>query len=163
MKGSDKVIEHLNDLLAGELTAIDQYMIHGYMYEDWGLYKLYEVAIHEEKEERDHAAALIQRILFLEGTPNLGKRIELNVGTDVPSMLKNDLEVEYAVVKHLREVIEYCESVRDFVTRELLVKMLDDTESDHTYYLEQQLGLIEKMGLENYLQSQTGKKPADAA
>lgn len=161
MKGDNKVIEHLNSLLAGELTAIDQYMVHGYMYEDWGLYKLHANALHEEQEERAHAAALIQRILFLEGKPDLSKRIpEICVGTDVPSMLKNDLALEYRVIEHLRAVMAYCESVRDYVTRDILLEMLDDTEEDHTYWLEKQLGLIEKIGLANYLQSQMGEKPS---
>lgn len=154
MKGSDKVIECLNDLLAGELTAIDQYFIHSRMYEDWGYNTLFERIRHEHEEETEHATALIRRILFLEGTPDLvTRRPEIKVGRDVPEMLRNDLELEYLVVDHLREVIAICEQERDFETREILEVLLDDTEMDHAYWLEQQLGLIEKIGLKNYLQS----------
>jgi len=159
MQGDNKVIEHLNDILAGELTAIDQYFIHSRMYEDFGLFRLYQKTLHEEQEERQHATLLIQRILFLEGTPDLSKRIPtINVGTDVPSMLNNDLQLEYQVIHHLREVMAYCESVKDFQTRQMLQVMLGDTEEDHAYWLEQQLGLIEKVGLELYTQAQIGEE-----
>lgn len=155
MKGNDKVIEHLNDLLAGELTAIDQYFIHSRMYEDLGYTKLFERIRHEHEEETEHATRLIQRILFLEGTPDLTTRNpEIKVGKTVPKMLKNDLRLEYLVVDHLREVIAICEAKQDFETREILEDLLTDTEEDHTYWLEQQLGLIENIGLKNYLQSQ---------
>ena len=155
MKGNETVIKHLNDLLAGELTAIDQYFIHSRMYEDWGYSKLFERIKHEHEEETEHATALIQRILFLEGTPDLSKRKpEIKVGSTVPKMLKNDLKLEYLVVDHLREVIAVCEAERDFETREILERLLSDTEEDHTYWLEQQLGLIEHIGLKNYLQAQ---------
>ena len=105
-------------------------------------------------EELDHASRLIVRILFLEGTPDLSKRDPLAIGSDVPAMLKNDLALEMKVVKHLREVIAHCEKARDYQTREILEGMLADTEEDHTYGLEKQLGLIDKVGLQNYLQSQ---------
>ncbi|WKJ91555.1 bacterioferritin [Methylomonas montana] len=154
MQGDKQVITHLNELLAGELTAIDQYFIHSRMYENWGLSKLYERIGHEMQDETNHADALIKRILFLEGTPDLSKREPLAVGATVPEMLKNDLAVEYKVVADLRKVIVYCESVRDFQTREILEVMLDDTEEDHAHWLEKQLGLINLIGLENYLQSQ---------
>lgn len=155
MKGNEKVIRHLNDLLAGELTAIDQYFIHSRMYEDWGYNKLFERIKHEHEEETEHATRLIQRILFLEGTPDLSTRKpEINVGKSVPKMLKNDLKLEYLVVDHLREVIAVCEQEKDFETREILEVLLTDTEEDHTYWLEQQLGLIENIGIKNYLQSQ---------
>ncbi|MGR9117374.1 MAG: bacterioferritin [Gammaproteobacteria bacterium] len=154
MKGDPKVIEKLNQLLAGELTAIDQYFVHSRMYHDWGFEKLYERIDHEKTEETEHADQLIRRILFLEGTPNLSTRDPLNVGSDVPQMLENDLKLEIQVVTALKEVIAYCESVQDFQTREILEVMLKDTEEDHTYWLEQQLGLIERIGLQNYLQSQ---------
>ncbi|KJV05989.1 bacterioferritin [Methylocucumis oryzae] len=156
MQGDTLVIKHLNTLLAGELTAIDQYFIHSRMYENWGYAKLYERISHEVHDEMSHADALIKRILFLEGTPNLSVREPLNVGCDVPEMLKNDLALELSVVTQLREVMAYCESVRDFQTREILLKMLEDTEHDHAHWLEQQLGLIEKVGLANYLQTQMG-------
>lgn len=154
MKGHPQVIERLNALLAGELTSIDQYFIHSRMYHDWGLHRLYERINHEMQEEQTHADLLIQRILFLEGTPNLSKREPLTVGRNVPDMLKNDLASERNVIAHLKEVIAYCESVQDFVSRKLLLKLLEDTEQDHTYWLETQLRLIDQIGLPNYLQSQ---------
>lgn len=155
MKGNKTIIKHLNELLTGELSAADQYFVHHRMYDDWGLSELHERLKHEMEEELEHASWLIERILFLEGTPDVSKRDALNIGKDVPSMLKSDLDFEYAVVKHLKEVIAVCEKERDYVTRQVLVKMLDDTEMDHAYWLEKQLGLIDKMGLENYIQSKT--------
>ncbi|QEL64315.1 bacterioferritin [Oryzomicrobium terrae] len=154
MKGDKKIITQLNSLLAGELTAIDQYFIHAEMYKDWGLNALFERINHEMEDEREHARQLIARILFLEGTPDLSKREPLNIGKDTPSMLENDLALEYSVVKHLKEVIAECEKAQDYVTRELLVTMLDDTEEDHAHWLEKQLRLIKLTGLQNYLQSQ---------
>ena len=154
MKGSKKVIRCLNQLLAGELTAIDQYFIHSRMYEDWGYNQLFERIKHETEEETEHATKLIQRILFLEGTPDLSMREPaINVGKDVPEMLKNDLKLEYRVVDHLREVIAVCEQKQDYETREILEALLNDTEEDHAYWLEQQLVLIDTIGLRNYLQS----------
>ena len=154
MKGDAKVIEHLNRLLAGELTAIDQYFVHSRMYDNWGFSKLAERVGHEMADETGHADSLIKRILFLEGVPDLSKREPLRIGQDVPSMLQNDLAVEISVIAALKEVIAYCESVHDYPTREILEVMLDDTEEDHAHWLEQQLGLIDKVGLPNYLQSQ---------
>lgn len=154
MKGDNKVIEQLNKLLAGELTAMDQYFIHSRMYQDWGLDKLYERINQEMQDETGHADALIKRILFLEGVPDLSKRAPLTIGSNIPEMLKNDLELELNVVASLKGVIAYCESVNDYNTREILESLLQDTEDDHTYWLEKQLGLIDKIGLENYLQSQ---------
>lgn len=154
MKGDKKVLGHLNALLAGELTAADQYFIHSRMYDNWGLPKLHERVAHEMSEELDHASRLICRILFLEGTPDLSKRDALHVGKDVPEMLKNDLALELKVVAHLKDVIAYCEQAKDYQTREILEGMLADTEEDHTWWLEKQLGLIDKVGLQNYLQSQ---------
>lgn len=155
MKGQKGVIERLNPLLAGELTAMDQYFIHSRMYADWGFSKLHERVHHEMMEEMDHASRLIKRILFLEGVPDLSARDPLAVGKDVPEMLKNDLALELKVVLALRDMIKYCESAGDFQTREILEVMLEDTEEDHAYWLEQQLELIKKVGLQNYLQSQT--------
>lgn len=154
MKGNDQVIAHLNTLLAGELSAIDQYFIHSRMYENWGFSKLYERIAHEVLDETNHADALIKRILFLEGTPDLTKRDPLHVGSTVEEMLKNDLALELQVVADLRKVMAFCESVQDYQTRAILQAMLKDTEDDHTYWLEQQLGMIERIGLQNYLQSQ---------
>jgi bacterioferritin len=155
MKGSQKVIDLLNKLLAGELTAMDQYFIHSRMYEDFGLTRLYNRIAHEMQDETDHADQMIKRILFLEGTPNLVTRDPIHVGRDVPEMLQNDLNLEYQVVKNLREGIALCEAEGDFETRQMLLKQLEDTELDHTYWLEQQLGLIERMGLANYQQAMT--------
>jgi len=163
MQGDNKVIEELNRLLAGELAAIDQYWLHSRMYEDWGLNALYEHTEHEAVEERSHADVLIRRILFLEGKPNVVTRDPIKIGQTVPEMLQNDLDVEYAVTKALKEVIAYCESVKDYVTRDMLIPLLDDTEMDHAYWLEKQLGLIEKVGLQNYLQSQMRSQGAPAA
>ena len=153
MKGSQKIIDVLNTLLAGELTAMDQYFIHSRMYEDFGLSKLEERIAHEMQDETDHADQMIKRILFLEGLPNLTVREPINIGHTVPEMLQKDLDLEYSVVKALKSAIALCEQEQDYETRVILVKQLEDTELDHTYWLEQQLGLIDKMGLENYLQA----------
>jgi bacterioferritin len=154
MQGNPKIIETLNELLAGELTAVDQYLIHGEMYADMGLNRLAEKSLHESEHERQHARALIQRILFLEGKPDLSKREGLNVGHTAPDMLASDLAVEYKVVKTLTAAIALCEAEQDYVTRDMLKIQLDDTEMDHAYFLEKQLRLIKLTGLENYLQSQ---------
>lgn len=154
MKGNKKVIDTLNKLLTNELSAADQYFIHARMYEDWGLNKLFERIKHESEEELEHATALVQRILFLEGTPDVASREALNIGKDVPSMLNSDLAIEYDVGNKLKEAIALCEVEKDFQTREILEVLLKDTEEDHTYWLEQQLGLIDKLGIQNYLQSQ---------
>jgi len=153
MKGNAKVIEQLQKLLAGELAAIDQYFIHSRMYDDWGLNELYERIKHETEEEMEHADALIRRMLFLEATPDLSQREGINVGSNVPEMLKNDLDLEYAVVTALKEAIAICETEHDYQSREILEKLLLDTEEDHAYWLEKQLALIDKIGVENYLQS----------
>ena len=154
MKGNQKVIDTLNKLLTNELSAADQYFIHARMYEDWGLNKLFERIKHESEEELEHATALVQRILFLEGTPDVASREALNIGKDVASMLSSDLAIEYDVGKQLKEAIALCEVEKDFQTRESLQVLLKDTEEDHTYWLEQQLGLIDKVGMQNYLQTQ---------
>jgi bacterioferritin len=154
MRGDADVINTLNDLLAGELTAIDQYFLHSRMYENWGYNKLYERIEHERQDETGHATALIRRILVLEGVPVMDKRDALRIGATVPQMLRNDLDLELEVVADLRMAIALCEQKGDFVTREILEQMLDDTEEDHAYWLEIQLRLIDQIGLQNYLQSQ---------
>lgn len=154
MKGHAQVINTLNALLAGELTAVDQYLIHGEMYADLGLTKLAEKTIHESDHEREHARSMIQRILFLEGTPDLSKRHGLKIGRTVIEMLQSDLNVEYSVAKALKDAVAQCEKLGDYVTREYLIQQLQDTEMDHAYFLEKQLRLIDQMGLQNYLQSQ---------
>lgn len=156
MKGNDKIIGILNTLLAGELTAVDQYLIHGEMYADMGFQELAEKSLHESDHERQHARALIQRILFLEGKPNLAKREPLAVGDSVVDMLKADLALEYKVVGDLKAAIAACESAQDYVSRDMLQTQLEDTEMDHAYYLEKQLRLITLVGEQNYLQSQMG-------
>jgi len=153
MKGKQSIIDVLNSLLAGELAAMDQYFIHSRMYDDWGLSKLYDRIGHEMEDETGHADQMIKRILFLEGTPNMVKRDALNIGATVPEMLKSDLNLEYSVVKNLKAAIALCETEQDYETRAMLVRQLEDTEEDHAYWLEKQLGLIDMIGLENYLQA----------
>ena len=153
MKGNKEVIDTLNKLLTGELSAMDQYFVHGLMYEDWGLNELHERISHESDDEREHAKKLVQRILFLEGTPDVASREPLNIGKDTEQMLKNDLAYEYQVADNLRSAIALCEQKSDYESREILEVLLEETESDHMYWLEKQLGLIDKVGLQNYLQS----------
>jgi bacterioferritin len=154
MKGNTQVIAALNGLLSYELAAMDQYFIHSRMYEDWGMNKLFERIDHEFDDEKLHASMLIQRILFLEGIPDMHTRQGLNIGKTVPEMLQSDLDVEYADAKALRAAIALCEQEKDYVTRQILEKLLDDTEVDHAFWLEQQLALIKTIGLQNYIQSQ---------
>lgn len=156
MKGSTKVIDLLNKQLTLELTSMDQYLAHSKMYEDWGINKLHEKLAHEYDEELDHARRIIERILFLEGTPDTSSREALMIGDNVEQMLRNDLAAENTVAASLKNIIEVCEQERDYVTREILEVLLDDTETDHIYWLEQHLGLIDKIGLQNYVQSQMG-------
>ncbi|WP_345858390.1 bacterioferritin [Shewanella algae] len=153
MKGHQQVIDVLNKLLTGELSAMDQYFVHAHMYEDWGLNELYERIKHESDDEREHAAKLIARILFLEGTPDVATRDALTIGKNVQEMLHNDLQYEYKVAANLREAITLCEQLKDYQSRELLELLLEETEDDHMYWLEKQLGLIDKVGLQNYIQS----------
>lgn len=155
MKGNAKVISTLNHLLAGELGARDQYLQHSRMLANWGYAKMAERVSHEVADETGHASALIARILFLEGTPTVVPAA-LNIGSDVPSMLKNDLAAEHSVIANLRAAMAVCETEHDYGSRQLLQGLLSDTENDHAYWLEQQLFLLEQMGLPNYLQSQMG-------
>ena len=154
MKGNQRVIAGLNSLLAMELAAMDQYFIHSRMYDDWGLSKLFERIDHEFDEEKGHAAALIERMLFLEGVPDMVTRTGLKIGTNVVDMIESDLRIEYEVGNQLKAVIKICEEEQDYQTREILEKLLEDTEEDHAHWLEQQLRLIKMIGLENYTQSQ---------
>lgn len=157
MKGKQEIIDGLNRLLTNELSAMDQYFVHARMYEDWGMDELYERINHESDDEREHASMLINRILFLEGTPDVQSREKLLIGNDVEEMMQNDLKYEYMVADELRNVIALCEQKQDYKTREILLKLLDDTESDHMYWLEKQLRLIKTVGLQNYIQSKMGK------
>ncbi|MCS6765235.1 MAG: bacterioferritin [Candidatus Protistobacter heckmanni] len=156
MQGKPSIIDALNHLLAAELTSIDQYFVHSQMCRNWGYHKLYERIDHERQDEIGHSIKLIERILFLEGTPDAATRTMLRIGANVPAMLENDLDTEYEVAGALKDAIKLCESEQDYVTRETLLELLHDTESDHAHWLEQQLGLIKALGLENYLQSQAG-------
>lgn len=153
MKGDKAVIDYMNELLAGELAARDQYFIHSRMYAEWGFNKLFERLNHEMAEETEHAEQFIRRILMLEGTPTMVPT-SLNIGSDLVSMLKADLNTELEVRDALKKGIRLCEEKQDYVTRDIMVKQLSDTEEDHAHWLEQQLRLIEMMGLENYKQSQ---------
>lgn len=159
MRGNPDVISELNRLLAGELAAIDQYFIHAKMYENWGLPHLYEHTVHEMHEEQGHASRLIERILLLDGTPNVVTRDPIHVGREVLEMLQNDLKVEYTVIGNLRAAIHLCERVGDYETRRILQILLDDTEEDHSLWLETQIRLIERIGLANYLRSQIASEP----
>jgi bacterioferritin len=154
MKGNKVIIDLLNKQLTLELTAIDQYLAHAKLYEDCGITNLHEQLNHELEEELDHSKALMERILFLEGSPDTASREPIQVGSDVKQMLENDLQAEYTVAASLRSIIAVCEVEKDYVTREILGKLLDDTETDHIYWIEQHLGLIDKIGIQNYIQSQ---------
>ena len=153
MKGDKAVIDYMNELLAGELAARDQYFIHSRMYAEWGFNKLFERLNHEMAEETEHAEQFVRRILMLEDTPTMVPT-GLNIGSDLVSMLKADLNTELEVRDALKKGIRLCEEKQDYVTRDIMVKQLSDTEEDHAHWLEQQLRLIEMMGLENYKQSQ---------
>lgn len=158
MQGNQKVIDHLNQQLTLELTSMDQYLAHSKMYEDWGINKLHDRLSHEYEEELGHAKRLIERILFLEGTPDTASRKAINVGSNVQQMHENDLEAERVVAASLTKIIAICETEKDYVSREILEDLLEDTEMDHIYWLEQQLGLIDKIGIHNYIQSQMGSQ-----
>lgn len=152
MKSDPTVLKHLNKALGNELVAINQYFLHSRMYHDWGLNKLAEKEYEESIDEMKHADQLVQRILFLEGLPNLQSLGKLFIGENIKEMLECDLQLEMIACPDLREGIAYCESVNDFVSRDLLNSILI-SEEEHVDWLESQLGLLERVGLENYQQS----------
>ena len=152
MQGDSTVIEHLNRVLRNELTAINQYFLHSRIYKDWGLLKLAEHEHEESIDEMKHADSLIERTLFLEGLPNMQDMGKLRIGEDVEEMLQCDLDLELDAIPDLKAAITYCESRKDFVSRDLFDEILR-SEEEHVDWLETQLGLIEKMGVENYIQS----------
>ncbi len=155
MKGEDKVIELLNEVLTAELTAINQYFIHAKMLQNWGFSKLYEKVRHESIDEMKHADELIERILFLEGVPNLQRLSTLQVGETVKEQFESDLKLEYAAIKRLNEGVKLCEKINDNGSREFLERILV-AEEEHADWLETQLGLMETVGEQQYLAEQIG-------
>ena len=158
VKGDARVIELLNDALRNELTAINQYFLHYRMLDHWGIEHLAKFEYHESIDEMKHADWLAARILFLDGLPNFQKLDRLRIGETVEEVLKADLALEAEAIPTLREGIAHCEGVRDYVTRDLFRRILDN-EEEHVDYLERQLDMIARMGIQNYVQLQS--KPAE--
>jgi len=154
MKGDDQVIEYLNKALTNELTAINQYWLHYRVLHHWGVRKLAEYERHESIDEMKHADTLADRVLFLEGLPNFQAIGKLKVGETVEEILKSDLALEMEAIPLLREAVQHCESVRDYVSREVFERILEN-EEQHVDFLETQFDMIERMGLHNYVQLQS--------
>ena len=154
MKGDTQVIEHLNRILKNELTAINQYFLHSKIYKDWGITKLAEKEYEESIDEMKHADELIERILFLEGLPNLQSLGKLRIGENVNEMLQCDLDLEIDAISDLQNAVAYADEIRDYVSRELFNSILA-SEEGHVDWLETQLTSIEKMGIENFIQHQS--------
>jgi len=154
MKGDDQVLDYLNKALTNELTAINQYWLHYRVLHHWGLRKLAEFERHESIDEMKHADTLADRILFLEGLPNFQAIGKLKVGETVEEILKADLALEMEAVPLLRQAIQHCEAVRDFVSREVFERILEN-EEQHVDFLETQFEMIARMGLQNYIQLQS--------
>ncbi|MGN7999242.1 bacterioferritin [Sphingomonas sp. 22176] len=159
MKGDAKVLEYLNEVLKNELTAINQYWLHYRMLDHWGVQKLADFERHESIDEMKHADWLSERILFLDGLPNFQLLGRLRIGENVEELLRADLALEVEAIAVLRDAIQHCETVRDFVSRDLFLKILE-SEEEHVDTLERQFDMIERMGLENYIQ--LNSKPAEA-
>lgn len=153
MKGDKKTIEYLNKVLGNELRAINQYFLHAKMYKDWGLKEIADKEYHESIDEMKHADTVTERILFLEGLPNLQDLGKFYVGENTQEMLECDLKLEMEAIPLLREAIAHADSVKDYVSRDIFNDILE-SEEDHVDWLETQLGLIDKVGLQNYLQAQ---------
>lgn len=160
MKGDKKVIEFLNNGLKGELTAINQYFLHAKMLEDWGFTKLGKYEYEESIDEMKHAEKLIARILFLEGVPNLQYLEKLLIGEDIEEIFKGDLKLEHDGIANYKAGIKHCEKVGDYVTRDLFLEILSDEEG-HVDYIETQLDMIEKMGIQNYMLLQSEANATD--
>lgn len=156
MKGDKTVIKHLNKQLTNELTAINQYFLHARIYKHWGLSAIAKKEYEESIGEMKHADKLIERILMLDGLPNLQDMHKIAVGESVPESLTADLKLEYISQTVVKEAIAVCETARDFVSRDLFQMILDDTE-EHIDWIETQQELIKKLGIQNYLQTQVGE------
>lgn len=155
MQAAEGVIARLNTILTNELTAINQYFLHARMYKNWGLTKLGDITYKESIGEMKHADYLIERILMLDGLPNMQDMHKLKLGENVPECLAADLAVEYRGQGQMKDAIEQFEKVRDYVSRDIVAKILEDTE-EHIDFLETQLQLIEQLGIQNYLQTAMG-------